>query len=46
VDATGLLNEGGVLRIVRHGVISDAAINAVLDSVRTAKSSESGDVPS
>ena len=30
VDATGLLHEGGTLRIVRHGVIPDEAINAVI----------------
>jgi L-threonylcarbamoyladenylate synthase len=29
IDATGLLNEGGAIRIVRHGVISDAAIQEV-----------------
>lgn len=30
VDATGLLLPGGTLRIVRHGVISEEAINAVI----------------
>ena len=30
VDATGLLQPGGTLRIVRHGVISEEAINAVI----------------
>lgn len=30
IDATGLLVDGGELTIVRHGVISDAAIRAVL----------------
>lgn len=30
VDATGLLKEGGELKIVRHGVISDEAIAEVL----------------
>lgn len=30
IDATGLLSEGGELKIVRHGVISDAAIHAVI----------------
>ncbi len=30
VDATGLALEGGSLKIVRHGVIPDAAIDAVL----------------
>lgn len=30
VDATGLLTEGGELKIVRHGVISDAAIHAAI----------------
>ncbi len=30
VDATGLLTEGGQLKIVRHGVISDAAIHAAI----------------
>lgn len=34
VDATGLLIEGGELRIVRHGVVSDDAIAAVLARVR------------
>lgn len=33
VDATGLLREGGSLRIVRHGVIPDEAIEAVLATV-------------
>lgn len=33
VDATALA-DGGELRIVRHGVISDAAIEAVIDRVR------------
>lgn len=33
VDATGLLREGGSLRIVRHGVISDEAIEAILATV-------------
>lgn len=33
VDATGLLVEGGSLTIVRHGVISDSAIEAVLAKV-------------
>ncbi|HEY8913551.1 L-threonylcarbamoyladenylate synthase [Lacisediminihabitans sp.] len=42
VDATGLLTEGGTLRIVRHGVISEEAINAVLDSVRESRTTESG----
>jgi len=46
VDATGLLHEGGALRIVRHGVISEAAINAVLDSVRAAGTTGSADTPS
>jgi tRNA threonylcarbamoyl adenosine modification protein (Sua5/YciO/YrdC/YwlC family) len=46
VDATGLLNEGGELRIVRHGVISEAAINAVLDTVRADGATESGETPS
>ncbi len=32
VDATGLLRPGGELTIVRHGVISDAAIASVLGS--------------
>jgi L-threonylcarbamoyladenylate synthase len=36
VDATGLLMEGGELTIVRHGVISDAAIRAVLARVAKA----------
>lgn len=35
VDATGLLRMGGSIRIVRHGVISDDAINAVLDAMPT-----------
>jgi tRNA A37 threonylcarbamoyladenosine synthetase subunit TsaC/SUA5/YrdC len=30
VDATGLLVDGGTLRIVRHGVIPDDAIRAVV----------------
>ncbi len=30
VDATGLLRPGGAIRIVRHGVISDEAIDKVL----------------
>jgi L-threonylcarbamoyladenylate synthase len=30
VDATGLLAEGGRLRIIRHGVISDEAIRALV----------------
>ena len=30
VDATGLLEEGGKLRIVRHGVISDQAIVSIV----------------
>jgi tRNA threonylcarbamoyl adenosine modification protein (Sua5/YciO/YrdC/YwlC family) len=34
VDATGLLAEGGLLRIVRHGVISDEAIRAVVGADR------------
>jgi L-threonylcarbamoyladenylate synthase len=33
VDATGLFRQGGSLRIVRHGVISDEAIEAVLATV-------------
>ena len=33
VDATGLLREGGSLRIVRHGVISDEAIEAILATI-------------
>ncbi len=33
VDATGLLRPGGSIRIVRHGVISDQAINDVLDAM-------------
>jgi tRNA threonylcarbamoyl adenosine modification protein (Sua5/YciO/YrdC/YwlC family) len=34
VDATGLLVEGGLLRIVRHGVISDEAIREVVGADR------------
>jgi L-threonylcarbamoyladenylate synthase len=34
VDATGLLVEGGKLRIVRHGVISDAAIHDLIGADR------------
>ena len=34
VDATGLLDEGGLLRIVRHGVISDEAIREVVGADR------------
>src|SRR5690554_7173521 len=34
VDATGLLKEGGEVKIVRHGVISDEAIAEVLDRAR------------
>ena len=30
IDATGLLTEGGTLRIVRHGVITEAQIDEVL----------------
>jgi tRNA threonylcarbamoyl adenosine modification protein (Sua5/YciO/YrdC/YwlC family) len=33
VDATGLLRPGGSIRIVRHGVIPDEAINEVLDAM-------------
>jgi L-threonylcarbamoyladenylate synthase len=33
VDATGLLRPGGSIQIVRHGVISDQAINDVLDAM-------------
>ncbi len=33
VDATGLLVEGGTLKIVRHGVIGDEAIEAVIRKV-------------
>lgn len=33
VDATGLLRPGGSIRIVRHGVISEQAINDVLDAM-------------
>lgn len=33
VDATGLLRPGGSIRIVRRGVISDQAINDVLDAM-------------
>ena len=42
VDATGLLREGGSLRIVRHGVISDEAIEAVLAAM---PKPESPDLP-
>jgi L-threonylcarbamoyladenylate synthase len=38
VDATGLLIEGGELTIVRHGVISDDAINAVIARSRESAS--------
>jgi L-threonylcarbamoyladenylate synthase len=34
VDATGLVAEGGKLRIVRHGVISDDAIRALVGADR------------
>jgi tRNA threonylcarbamoyl adenosine modification protein (Sua5/YciO/YrdC/YwlC family) len=34
VDATGLLETGGLLRIVRHGVISDEAIREVVGADR------------
>ena len=34
VDATGLLEDGGKLRIVRHGVISDDAIRGVVGADR------------
>jgi L-threonylcarbamoyladenylate synthase len=34
VDATGLLAPGGLLRIVRHGVISDEAIREVVGAER------------
>jgi L-threonylcarbamoyladenylate synthase len=34
VDATGLLIDGGKLRIVRHGVISDEAIRALVGAER------------
>jgi L-threonylcarbamoyladenylate synthase len=34
VDATGLLVDGGLLRIVRHGVISDDAIREVVGADR------------
>jgi L-threonylcarbamoyladenylate synthase len=34
VDATGLLEEGGTLRIVRHGVISDDAIREIVGADR------------
>jgi L-threonylcarbamoyladenylate synthase len=34
VDATGLLVEGGLVRIVRHGVISDEAIREVVGADR------------
>jgi L-threonylcarbamoyladenylate synthase len=34
VDATGLLAEGGKLRIVRHGVISDEAIRSLVGADR------------
>ena len=34
VDATGLVADGGKLRIVRHGVISDDAIRAVVGADR------------
>jgi L-threonylcarbamoyladenylate synthase len=34
VDATGLLEEGGRLRIVRHGVLSDEAIREVVGADR------------
>jgi tRNA threonylcarbamoyl adenosine modification protein (Sua5/YciO/YrdC/YwlC family) len=40
VDATGLLREGGELRIVRHGVISDQEIEAVLATVATQRTEE------
>jgi tRNA threonylcarbamoyl adenosine modification protein (Sua5/YciO/YrdC/YwlC family) len=40
VDATGLLREGGELRIVRHGVISDQEIEAVLATVTTQQAEE------
>lgn len=38
VDATGLLNEGGSLTIVRHGVIADDAIEAILARARESAS--------
>jgi L-threonylcarbamoyladenylate synthase len=34
VDATGLVSEGGKLRIVRHGVISDEAIRDIIGTDR------------
>jgi tRNA threonylcarbamoyl adenosine modification protein (Sua5/YciO/YrdC/YwlC family) len=40
VDATGLLREGGELRIVRHGVISDEEIESVLATVATERAEE------
>jgi tRNA threonylcarbamoyl adenosine modification protein (Sua5/YciO/YrdC/YwlC family) len=41
VDATGLFHEGGELRIVRHGVISDGEIESVLATVATQRAEES-----
>ncbi len=41
VDATGLFREGGLLRIVRHGVISEEQIDAVL-AIATAASDATG----
>lgn len=45
VDATGLLRAGGSIRIVRHGVISDDAINAVLDAMPTVSLARADLVP-
>ena len=36
VDATGLLRDGGSLKIVRYGVVSAAQIDAVLANVTAA----------
>lgn len=45
VDATGLLRPGGSIKIVRHGVISDDAINAVLDAMPTVSLARADLVP-
>jgi len=45
VDATGLTVEGGELRIVRHGVIPDAAIHEVIARLRAAHPSPPPQAP-
>lgn len=45
IDATGLLTAGGTLRIVRHGVISEAQIDEVLAGLVTPAESPHGPEP-